>query len=248
MFKIKKILWTGGWDSTFRVLDLVLNKKMEVQPYYIYDQGRKSAPMELKTMSNIKDLVRDIDNAAAKRILDLITIDKHNIPKNAKITESYKTLVTISHLGGQYDWLARYCESNDISGLELCVHKGDTEEVFLKDDVRLVQENGDSYYELVEIPSQEEIKIFSYYRFPLLGMTKVDMGNKAKENGFDHIMEATWFCHNPYKGKPCGMCNPCKTTREKGLGRRVPNPTFTMKLNRKINGKLNGLKKRLKLS
>ncbi len=29
------VLWTGGWDSTFRVLDLVLHQKATVQPHYL---------------------------------------------------------------------------------------------------------------------------------------------------------------------------------------------------------------------
>lgn len=51
----------------------------------------------------------------------------------------------------------------------------------------------------------------------------------AKKNNFSHIMEETWFCHTPYNGKPCGICNPCKYTKEEGLGRRVPKPSMANK-------------------
>ena len=42
MSGIKKVLWTGGWDSTFRVLYLVLVEKCQVQTYYIIDPFRWS--------------------------------------------------------------------------------------------------------------------------------------------------------------------------------------------------------------
>ena len=32
-----KLLWTGGWDSTFRLLQLLLLYEKKVQPYYIID-------------------------------------------------------------------------------------------------------------------------------------------------------------------------------------------------------------------
>lgn len=245
MFKIKKILWTGGWDSTFRVLDLVLNKNEKIQPYYVYDNRRKSTEMEIKTMNKIKEMISDVNKEAAQKIAKTKFINLEEIPKNEKITKSFKDLKSQSHLGGQYDWLARYCEDNNIDELELCIHKDDTVEGFIRHDVALVEKENDRFYKLKDNPSQKELSIFSYYNFPLLDMTKLEMEKKAKNSGFGHIMEVTWFCHSPINEKPCGMCNPCKYTREEGLGRRVQTPTLAMKLNRKINSKLRGLKRRL---
>lgn len=34
------LLWTGGWDSTFRVLQLLLCSRDAVQPHYIIDPER----------------------------------------------------------------------------------------------------------------------------------------------------------------------------------------------------------------
>ena len=39
-----QILWTGGWDSTFRLLQLLLELKLEVIPHYVIDDTRESAP------------------------------------------------------------------------------------------------------------------------------------------------------------------------------------------------------------
>lgn len=35
------------------------------------------------------------------------------------------------------------------------------------------------------------------------------MKKDANRNGLGDILEKTWFCVGPYKGKPCGFCRPC---------------------------------------
>ena len=241
-----KILWTGGWDSTYRVLDLVINKKMTVQPYYIVDKRRSSTYMEFKTMDLITKMMSEIDSKASTRILNRIVVDKDNIRQNSIITNAYKRLKQISHLGSQYDWLARYSHEYDINDLELCIHIDDTVEGFIKNDVELIQVENDKYYKLKDHPSNSDLKIFSYYHFPLFDMSKLQMEKIARESGFLHIMEKTWFCHRPIRNKPCGMCNPCNYTREEGLGRRVPKPTLLMKVNRKVSNKWKRIRKKIK--
>lgn len=245
---MNNVLWTGGWDSTYRVLDLLIDKKVFIQPYYVLDERKSSTNMEIATMDKIKIMIGAIDKNAPKRISETIFIQRENIPENSEITSAYKKLREQSHLGDQYDWLARYTRSEGVDGLELCIHHDDTVEGFIKNDVELIHVDNDRYYKLIEKPSQKELGIFSGYNFPLFDMTKLEMERKAKEKGFDHIMEITWFCHSPYKGQPCGMCNPCKYTREEGLGRRVPIPSLTMKINRKIWNKINRLKRGLGLN
>lgn len=219
----KNILWTGGWDSTFRVLDLVLIKNKKIQPHYILDHRRYSAEMELKTMEKIKQLIYEKKPAATSLILDTIVTDIRDIPADKEITESYRSLASLSHLGDQYDWLTRYVKHSNVSHLELCIHRDDKATGFLKKEVKKITTNDDYYYVLKEDLSKPELKIFSYYHFPLFDLTKLDMEEIARKNDFRDIMEETWFCYYPTKdGKPCGLCNPCKYTRDEGLGRRVP--------------------------
>lgn len=244
---VKNILWTGGWDSTYRILDLVLNKKETVQPYYILDYRRKSTEIEIKTMEKIKKMMEEIDSNAKARILDHVMIHIEKIPKNIDLTNNYLELKSKAHLGDQYDWLSRYAESTGMRDLELCIHLDDKAEGFVRDDVTKVEDDNDFYYRIKK-ESESQLKIFTYYHFPLLDMTKLEMQKKSKDSGFDNIMENTWFCHFPYKGKACGMCAPCRYTREEGLGRRVPTPSTVMKLNRKIHFKIVNLGRKLKLN
>ena len=49
------LLWTGGWDSTFRLLQLLLQQRVPVVPHYLVDDTRPSAQTELRTMACIRD-------------------------------------------------------------------------------------------------------------------------------------------------------------------------------------------------
>ena len=146
-----------------------------------------------------------------------------DISKNEIITSYYKKLLSRSHIGSQYEWLARYVDSMGINNLELCNHKDGTIYNFIKDDVYFVEEENDSYYKMKEELLRPELRMFKKFRFPILDLTKIDMGEIAKKSGFFDIMQETWFCHRPTRrGTPCGWCNPCKVTREQGLSNRVP--------------------------
>src|SRR5699024_10316951 len=138
-------------------------------------------------------------------------------------------------------------DSMQMNDIELCIHLDDKAEFFIKDDVELIKNDADSYYKLKDKPSKSELHIFSYYHFPLLKMTKLEKGKTAKRNGLKHIMEERWLRYNTTKDGTDGeMGKYCIYTREEGLGRRVPEPTNLMKLNKKVKGKINGLKRRLK--
>lgn len=50
--KVIKILWTGGWDSTFRIVELS-RKEVTICPLYVIDNDRKSKNFEIKAMNKI---------------------------------------------------------------------------------------------------------------------------------------------------------------------------------------------------
>jgi len=118
---MRHVLWTGGWDSTYRVLDLVIIKSIDVQPYYIIDEQRSSTKKELETLELIKEELFNIDNKYESCIKKTVFIHKKEIPRNNEITAAYNRLRQISFIGSQYDWLARYMWSAGIK-LDLSVH------------------------------------------------------------------------------------------------------------------------------
>lgn len=123
--KTVNVLWTGGWDSTFRILQLS-TKEIIIQPYYLKD-NRKSEKKELDT---IYSLTKEIRSLASTRCIlnELITMSVSDVDKDKDISQAYKEVCQMlkkfnkGHLGTQYEWLARF--SKNMSHLELSIGKG----------------------------------------------------------------------------------------------------------------------------
>jgi hypothetical protein len=217
------LLWTAGWDSTFRLLEALLVRRKAVQPYYLIDPERPSTPEELHAMQRVAAAVAAQHPGAAPLLREARIWKGIDVRPDAGITARYLRLKARSHLGGQYDWLARFADQQGLRDLELAVHRDDRAAAFLEPHVVLCDGSGDPYYRLRDDPPDPDLRLFERFRFPVFHKTKRDMQRVAAEHGFADILELTWFCHLPTsQGRPCGTCNPCRYTIEEGLGRRVP--------------------------
>lgn len=225
-----KLLWTGGWDSTFRLCELILLKKLNVQPVYLIDNDRLSFSLEIRTMYKIKSMLVRKDETAENRIFPIYFSSTQDIKKNKTITERYLNLKEKYHLGGQYDWLGRYIDQHNATDLELCVDRCETHTnsglYYLLQKTACLIENNDhagNYFKIVENPTDSDLLLFKGLKFPILHLSKMHMKEIARKEGFLDIMNETWFCHKPTKGlKPCGTCNPCLVTIEEGMRYRFP--------------------------
>jgi hypothetical protein len=206
-----KLLWTGGWDSTFRLCELIKLKKVCVQP--------------ISTMYKIRSMLARKDETAEGMILPTYFFSVQDVGINKRITEKYLNLKAIYHLGGQYDWLARFIEQHDVTDLELCVDRCEVHTnsglFYLLQKTECLTENKDhagKYYKIVENPKDSNLSLFRGMKFPILHLSKKDMKEIAQKEGFLDILNETWFCHRPTKRlKPCGTCNPCLVTIEEGM-------------------------------
>ncbi|WP_136668382.1 7-cyano-7-deazaguanine synthase [Flavobacterium sp. H122] len=214
-----KILWTGGWDSTFRLLQLVLTEKREVQPVYVKDIDRKSYRKELETIDLILDKIEKHHPEAIKNIKPLIVIDKNQIVIDPDLKECYDKICDVKKIGSQYLWLASFCKQNEIDSIELSIEKDNRTDSFFNFISPFFKENLPNPNSLLK---EEVIRIFNYFNFNLFEVTKVDILNISKENGWMEIMDSTWFCHKPKNNKPCGKCKPCLTAFTEGLKFRIP--------------------------
>ncbi len=224
--KIINIFWTGGWDSTFRLLQLIIVQKRKVQPYYIIDSNRISTRMELWTMKEIKKKVI-LDFPYAKELfLPVKFKGLMDIKPNGSISESYRRIAQNAFLGGQYEWLAFFAEEEDISGLELSIEHFDAGAFKVIIDFIDKEEDiqGISHFKISSKFKDTDIfKVFKRFTFPLIQTTKADMLGIAIEDGFSSYLMDTWFCHKPLRnGNPCGVCNPCIGAITGGMGRRLP--------------------------
>ncbi|XLS29149.1 7-cyano-7-deazaguanine synthase [Flavobacteriaceae bacterium M23B6Z8] len=216
------VFWTGGWDSTFRILQLA-QKNVIIQPYYLKDD-RLSEQFELAAIDTITKLIEQLSSTRCT-IKSLITEQVSDLEEDQAITQAYHRirndfmmLSDGNKLGSQYEWLAKF--SKDIANLELGIEKG-AKIIDIVTSFGGFERNFDKVkgaFYTVEKNSSEDLKmIFGNYDFPLILITKAEMKKIAEKEGYGHIMDETWFCHKPITEKPCGKCNPCVQTIEFGF-------------------------------
>lgn len=217
-----RILWTGGWDSTFQILMLV-EHGMCVEPVYLIDEDRVSTLWEIRAMKAIRSRLETRYPKSRSLVLPTRFHAVGDIRCDPAISGAYRRVCSRSYVGGQYEWLARFCTEYEIQGLQLCIHKDDRAHKVIQGMVREVRWRGMVMHAISEDFAQtDEFVLFRYYTFPVLNLTKRDMETISRERGWTDIMGLTWFCHRPRGKSPCGTCNPCLYTVEEGLGWRIP--------------------------
>jgi hypothetical protein len=206
----KHILWTGGWDSSFRVISAA-RSGLTLQPHYIIDTERGSTGAELHACDEIR---RALPADVAARILPSICSQRGAIPAVPEISAAFNRLRTRWWMGDQYDWISRYCQTHQLVDMELCIHADDKAHSAVRDVVHGAR--------IDATKESDQYAVFGCFEFPVFDLTKRDMLRAAEKDGFLDVLNLSWFCHNPWNGKPCGVCNPCAYTIEEGLAHRVP--------------------------
>ena len=222
---IVNILWSGGRDSTFRILHLLLINEKKVQPYYVIDSDRLSTGLEIRTIRNIKRRLFAEYPKTSALLLPTYIRELDDIKPNQEITDCFQTISKNKHIGIQFEWYARFADEYGIDDLELCIDggPGDLSNLLGPNLPELGSEDERSYELKKEMQGTPEYAVFRYFEFPLFYLTKLDMEQQSKKEGFYDLMELTWFCHRPRaNGTPCGTCVPCIYTIKEGLGRRIP--------------------------
>lgn len=213
-------LWTGGWDSTFRMVELS-REDVIVQPVYVIDEGRKSTDKEKCVMAEILEALRKREGTQAE-LRDVIFVNKQEIPADEKITAAYQSVKARQGLGGQYDWLARLAKQ--YPGIEIGVGKPTNLggcRTLIHQQGKLVEKDGRLQLD-PEASTEECMLLLGNFTFPIGGRTEEDMVNAIHTWGYEDIMSMIWFCHSPIHGKACGMCNPCRIKIEGGMEWLLP--------------------------
>lgn len=212
------LLWTGGSDSTYRLLDLVLNRDRAVQPYYLIDRKR-SMDIEIRRMGKIKNAIASRSMAARRLIHPTKFVDLDDLPDDANRARQYQAVTRTRVLGRQYEYLARMADLLEVRGLELSVNGG-LRLAFLED---YLERDAEGRFVLSQQTAPPELRLFDRFAFPIFGLEKLEMLRIAEEAGWQSIMDMTWFCLRPTpRGEPCGLCATCTQTIEEGMGFRLP--------------------------
>lgn len=218
------LLWTGGWDSTFRLLQLLLLHRVPVIPYYLEDPTRASTQTELRTMARIGAHLGEAYPHTRELLRPLRIAAVADVAEDPEIAGALREIRKRLFIGSQYAWLPAFCKQHAIADMELGVHIDDKVQALLRSFAMEFEHHAG--YRSVRVDPRHagsaELRLFRYFSFPLFHIDKMGMDRQAHAEGWDAVMDMTWFCHTPVRGAPCGFCAPCVYTIEEGLARRIP--------------------------
>lgn len=206
-----QLLWTGGWDSSFRLMQLLLVEGRAVQPIYILDTGRASTLHEVRAMNQIRAALLprlpDASLLAPTRVLVAA-----EFPPTLEMQRAREEILESAWIGEQYVWLAGVAETLGWQGVELCLLDLDT-----------AGPPGTSGWKSVVFKGPGELRegaapqLFKYWSFPIMHLTKPRMRELAREQGFLDVLARRWFCQDPLAGRACGRCRPCMYSNTDGI-------------------------------
>ncbi len=210
------IFWTGGWDSTYRVVELS-RYEVTVQPVYIFDSTRKSNARELKAMETITNMLKERPETKAE-ILPAKIIKVEEIPEDEEVSKIAQQLKKTYGWGVQHEWTARVAKL--YPGIEMCIEKITKGYMPTR---KIINDHGKvmlSYHgwEVDKEASDDVlVAVLGNITLPIFETTEVEMLENIKAWGYEDVMENIWFCHTPIDGKPCGLCSPCHTKCDSGM-------------------------------
>ena len=230
---VNYVYWTGGFDSTYRLIEMLVVERKTVQPIYVslvLDNDceseetcskrwlRRNRKEERKAMRTIRKKLNDAYPYTKETMLPTIEVDEpiENQEFNYNFEQKFykDNLWPKKRRKHQYLFLSKYATYHkryiDIGVLG--IHEGSKFAVFLKDNLR--REDGN-----YEIPDKEHP--LHYLKFPLYGRNKERLLYDARLFGFANILEETWSCWFPNDGKACGKCPMC---RERIVSHPKPTP------------------------
>lgn len=236
------VFWTGGWDSTYRVLELALSLRKTVQPAYLHDATRRCARHELHAIHSILERLSATHPDARARIRPLQTIPMtwHLVPDDP-FTRDIATIRQHADIGSQYAYIARELHRAGLDAVEMCIHVGPLSGprsrfgALFQNRLEPVFEHGLRRWRVAGPPDHDPLaRLFGRLRFPLHDTTKLQTRERARALGFEPLLHLTWFCHHPRRNRPCGVCNPCRIAIEDGFGWRIGPVGLLRRIARKI--------------
>jgi hypothetical protein len=194
------IFWTGGLDSTFRLVQLLTSDM--IQPHYIL-RSEDSTGNEIDAQIQIRRMIVNQFPEVRSRFLPTIYTNGDLIPSFEDINEQINELSKTIKVREQYKIMSNYCRAFNIDQIEVSL-------------IRLSGEHGPSF-ENFNSPA------FKSFFYPILEITKKELYKTAKKNHWNQILKQTSFCRRPRKKiRPCGLCGPCADAVESGMGFRFP--------------------------
>ena len=212
------IFWTGGLDSTFRVVELS-RCPCTIQPYYVVIGKRKSLHCELKAIKTISQILRK-DKRTKAELLDPIIVGEEEIARDTDTFDSWARLMRGA--SWQYYVLAKYVNQHHLE-MEMGIRFSPNGSVAMFVDEALLISHPDSNYNVQIIDKtradQDTLNVFGNFCFPnsLYHKDKKEEIEMLRKDGYEKVVKHVWFCSHPIMGFPCGQCAPCVSSEKEGV-------------------------------
>ena len=222
--KKANLLWTGGWDSTFQLLQLLLVHRVPVTTYYlIHPEKRRSTWMELRTIQRLKNHLWEKYPHTRDLLKSTHYFAVDDIAEDAEITKAFQSVYSEIRIGKQNEWIARFCKEHQIMDMQIGIHHFDNSRRRCEEFILEKKEGTQTRFFLdSKFENRDTYILYRCFSFPLFRFTKMKMYETACEQNILDTMKMTWFCHTPEIDlKPCGKCGPCTDAIKAGLGWRI---------------------------
>lgn len=223
------VFWTGGWDSTTRVVDLVVHYGCPVQPIYVIDRSRRSWSIEVERMERIRDHLSTKYPERAHLLLPTNFIDRSELETSDLVNHPYLKLASKTGTSTQYAYLSKVSEITGYPKIEVAIHSEDDASTYevLRERVKEVRlECGATTYEMDpwEPSTQMEhaMKVFETYRLPYMFTHPDKLASMTADHGLNSLLSLTFTCRIPLRGEPCGVCETCRYAIRSGKTDHFP--------------------------
>ena len=224
--KTVNLLFTGGFDSTFRLCQLSRMEGVTVQPVYaMFSPARFNESKEIQAQDAIISLLLSKPETKAT-ILSPIRISESTFPADPAFDKVFLKWKNNEYTPGQLHFIGKL--PNRFHGLEYCI-EGPTLETrnqgirfgktrqFLMDHGFIFKDlpDGSSTFDCSHAVPDLKI-LWGKFRFPIFQISETDMVPYIKEWGYEDVFKLTWTCDFG-SSEPCGICHNCETKWRSGL-------------------------------
>lgn len=220
------LLWTGGFDSTFRLCQLSRMEDVEVQPiYFCFRSVRANEKREKEAQAKILPILRSKPETKAT-ILNPIYFEEKNLPKDPEAEAAFEKWKVEKHVPMQNRWLCRLAlvfpkieigrEGPTLKHRHDGYRYGKTRTWLMSHGVQFRDyPDGASVPDFTHAEPGLDL-LFGRFSYPILGIPETQMAVIIHQWGYEDLFKMTWSCDEGHE-TPCGICSNCQTKWDSGL-------------------------------
>jgi hypothetical protein len=189
---LRRILWSGGFDSTFLVLD-ALTRGERVEPFYVQQATEPVWQKQRRECAALESIVSRLPRGYRARLTKLprapFIVYRDVWGEYRKLDKELRQIAGDDY-SPQLPLLAAV--AHELHGVEMA---------FVAGDSSIQHEASRLFMAAHQIES------------PLAGKHKGELLRDADHRGFGHLLRLTWSCEGDALAAehgPCGECGPCK--------------------------------------